>query len=311
MKTTSPTHFFIIGSAKCGTTTLHHWLEQHPKICMSRPKEPAFFERDYKKGLGYYRDSCFSHYAGEPFAGEARHRNLFLRYVPKRIAESYPDAALIAVVRNPVSRAFSHFLHRKRHGQEDQTFEEALEEDFRRMEREKHLSDEELEAIHIRDLSDMGANRTHRTYVDTGHYAEQLERYHALFGKDRVKVFLTEDLRDAPERVYREMLSQISPNLQHVPVKLSRENANPGRLLRMGDRLMHQQSGLHAVTRILFPKPLRSALKGFIKRTEKALPVSIEEEMRPETRERLIEHYRSHNRRLEEILGRDLSSWDR
>jgi len=310
MKTGRPEHFFIVGAAKCGTTTLHRWLEQHPDICMSRPKEPPFFERDYAKGLDFYRESCFAHYGGERFAGEARHRNMFLRYVPKRMAESYPEAALIAVVRNPVSRAFSHFLHRRRHGQEQATFEEAIEADFVRIEREKSLSDEQLEARHVQDLDPRGAGVRHRTYIDTGYYADQLERILALFPRERVKVFLTEDLQVDPERVFRETLQVISPHLDPMPVTLSRENANPGRLLGSVHRLLLQRRGLRRLARQLVSKPLRGSLKEAVRMVEKALPFSLEEEMTPETRRRLVEHYREHNCRLAELLGRDLSHWD-
>ncbi len=77
--------FFVLGAAKCGTTSLHDYLAQHSDICMSSPKEPFYFEAEQLRGAGWYRSRYFAHWRGEPIVGESRHRNLYLPWVPERI----------------------------------------------------------------------------------------------------------------------------------------------------------------------------------------------------------------------------------
>ena len=310
METESPSHFFILGAAKCGTTSLYHLLDQHPEICMSKPKEPTFLERDYHQGLGHYHKTCFAHYQGQPFAGEARHRNLYLKYVPKRIAEMFPNAALFAILRNPVERAFSHYLHRRRHGQEKLSFEDALEEDAARIERERGISDDDLERIHCRDLSEFGSTTNRRTYLDTGYYALQLKRYEDCFGGRKVKVFLTEDLHKDPAGVYRSMLQAISSNLKPVHVDHRPQNENPGSWVALGERLGRRVPALETLSRSLVPKTWRPKLRSVVKRAERWVSVEGGLKMRPQTRGMLIDHYREHNHALAGMLGRDLSGWE-
>jgi hypothetical protein len=100
-------NFFILGSAKCGSTTLYEHLGQHPDVFFSTPKEPIFFEAEYEKGFDYYWDTYFAAWDGQAAIGEARHRNLFLPYVAPRVHAACPDARLIVIVRNPVDRAYS------------------------------------------------------------------------------------------------------------------------------------------------------------------------------------------------------------
>jgi hypothetical protein len=87
--------FFILGAAKCGTTSLHGYFGQHPEICVSEPKEPLYFESEYERGVSYYFNRYFGHWSGEPIVGDARHRNLYLPYVPDRIFRYNPSARLI------------------------------------------------------------------------------------------------------------------------------------------------------------------------------------------------------------------------
>lgn len=91
--------FFILGAAKCGTTSLHAWLDFHPDILMSDPKEPFFFEAEYERGREYYRETYFKHWQGQPLTGDARHRNLYFSYIPERIRELNPAARFIILLR--------------------------------------------------------------------------------------------------------------------------------------------------------------------------------------------------------------------
>ncbi|MBA2713836.1 MAG: sulfotransferase, partial [Rubrobacteraceae bacterium] len=188
-------NFLIIGAMKAGTTALYSYLEQHPEVYMSPVKEPNFFcfegetldfrapqdqegiNRTSVTHIDDYR-ALFRGVRGEAAVGEASHWYLYHPKAPERIRRHVPDARLIAVLRDPVERAYSQFLHFVRDGQEPLTvFAQALGEEERRM----------------RDHWAFGR------YASRGFYYSQLRRYYDLFDRSRIKVYLYEDLKaDAP-----------------------------------------------------------------------------------------------------------------
>ena len=128
-------NFLIIGAMKSGTTALYYYLEQHPQVYMSPVKEPNFFcseensDGDFATRLGAYQD-LFRDVSGEKAIGEASHCYLYEPEAAARIQEYITDAKLIAVLRDPVDRAYSHFLHMVRNGSEPLTdFALALREE--------------------------------------------------------------------------------------------------------------------------------------------------------------------------------------
>jgi hypothetical protein len=102
------TDFIGIGAAKCGTTWLHHCLEEHPEICMPSPKkEPGFYDNHWEDWT-YYK-SLFSHREKEKVTGEFTPGYLTAVGVSERIAQVNPEAKIIFIVRNPIERAYSHY----------------------------------------------------------------------------------------------------------------------------------------------------------------------------------------------------------
>lgn len=123
---TLPT-FFVIGAPKCGTTSLHHYLDQHPAIEMSRVKEPQVFaEPDCEARLGAY-DELFA--GAAPVRGESSAvYSQFPRWpdVPRRIREHVPAARFLYLVRDPVERAVAHYAQHVADGKERRSLDEAL-----------------------------------------------------------------------------------------------------------------------------------------------------------------------------------------
>src|SRR3972149_6925354 len=128
-------NFLVLGAAKAGTTSLCHYLAQHPDVFIPEVKEPIFFDAEYERGLDYYWKKYFSRWSGQPAVGEGRVFNLYLPFVPPRIRESIPGAKLIAVLRNPVERAYSHWWHRFSYRDEILPFHEAIRENLSRIAR--------------------------------------------------------------------------------------------------------------------------------------------------------------------------------
>ncbi len=122
-------NFLIVGAMKCGTTALYYYLEQHPQIFMSPVKEPNFFCFEGREGLdsgnsitdiAAYR-GLFRGVSSERAIGEASHCYLYEPRAVERIKHYTPDARLIAILRSPIERAYSHFLHAVRNGTECQS----------------------------------------------------------------------------------------------------------------------------------------------------------------------------------------------
>jgi hypothetical protein len=77
--------FLILGGAKCGTSSIRYYMDQHPEVFFSTPKEPIFFEAEYERGLDFYWQKYFQGWNGECAVGEARVYNLYLPYVVDHI----------------------------------------------------------------------------------------------------------------------------------------------------------------------------------------------------------------------------------
>ena len=191
-------NFFIPGAAKCGSSALNFYLSQHPQFAMARPKEPPFFSAQYEQGLRFYETTYFSHWKGERFVGDAAHRNLYLPYVPNRILHSIPHAKFIVLLRNPVERAYSHYWHDFTHNVRDLSFEDCLELDLCRMEQGCKF---ETPESYLSVLDDTFEMPNHPTLLDTAHYAEQIQHYWDLFGRDSMHIALFEDLASDTIRV--------------------------------------------------------------------------------------------------------------
>ena len=113
--------FFIVGAPKAGTTSLYHYLNEHPEISMSSQKEPDYFsDADIQnEGMYYGKNridtikkyhSLFDDNSESKLKGEASVSYLFYKNVPQKIKAYNPDSKIIIMLRNPIERAFSHYL---------------------------------------------------------------------------------------------------------------------------------------------------------------------------------------------------------
>lgn len=190
--------FIIIGAQKSGTTSLFNYLSQHPQVRPSFTKEVHFFDggKDpsidtYAKGIDWYR-AHFPLHANkghEVITGEASPLYLFNPYAPERIARDLPGVKLIALLRNPVHRAISHYYHEKRKNREPLPILDAFDA-------EKNRIRSVLKQQNYKNLSYINY-----TYLKRGHYAEQLERYLNLFSRNRILILKSEDFFSQPTAI--------------------------------------------------------------------------------------------------------------
>jgi hypothetical protein len=188
--------FLILGAQKAGTTALYAYLRWHPDITGPSFKEVSYFDRHYAQGERWYR----AHLPLRPqgLVGEASPSYLFHPLAHERVAELLPDARLIALLRNPVERAFSHYQHEVDLGREPLSFEEAIEQEDERMHGE-------LERMRSEPAYFSYAWWNY-TYLARGRYAEQLERWYSSFPREQLLVLLTDELSDDAGGTYRRVL---------------------------------------------------------------------------------------------------------
>ncbi len=202
---TAPLHawpdFIIVGAQRAGSTSLHACLMQHPQIVSAAGKELHFFDLNYGRGASWYRlqfpRRC--RLAGNRITGEATPYYLFHPRVPGRIHRLLPGVKLIALLRNPVDRAVSHFLHETRRKRETLPFDQALRVEAARLEPELRMMEAD-EFYH--------SEAHHRfAYQARGLYAEQLERYFRFFPRDQILALCSEEFFADPGRTLKDVFA--------------------------------------------------------------------------------------------------------
>jgi hypothetical protein len=225
--------YLIIGAQRAGTTSLHRYLVQHPGVrTMLRTKGVHFFDTAYGRGMSWYASRFPTKLTAwwvarrhdvELRTGEASPYYLFHPLVPDRVAEHLPQVKLIALLRDPVGRAYSHYQHEVARGFETLSFEEAVEAEPVRLagETERMLADPRYHSF----------AHQHHSYLARGRYAEQLERWRARFDDRQLLVLSSERFFAEPEPTFRRVLDflELPP---FTPDAFEKHNAHDYR--RMG-----------------------------------------------------------------------------
>jgi hypothetical protein len=298
-------NFLIIGAAKAGTNALYHYLRQHPQVYMSPWKEPKFFAFESEADLGFRaangRDApvnasvildqaeyeeLFDDASDELARGEASTHYLYVEKSPARIKALIPDARLIAVLRNPVDRAFSSYQHLVRDDLEPLDFGAALDAEPQRI------------AEHYAYLY---------RYTDLGFYSEQLDRYEKSFPESQLCVLLYDDLRSDPEGTCRRIFSFLGVDEHFVPDMSGEYNRSGVPKNRVMHRVLNPSAPMK---RRLWNVTPRFARERLLDAQTKMVNRNLQRQTMPEPeRDRLRDVFREEVGRLETRLGRDLSHW--
>jgi hypothetical protein len=185
----------VIGAQRSGTTSLFNYLAQHPDVLPPLGKEIHYFDLHYARGVRWYRGRFpFSHrLRGPALTLDASPYYLFHPLAPERAARLLPDVKLVAVLRNPVDRALSHYQHEVRDGRESLSFPEAIDREPDRLAGEEER---------LRRDSDYYSHNHHRyAYARRGLYLEQLRRWVRHFPRSRLLVVQSEQLFREPAAV--------------------------------------------------------------------------------------------------------------
>jgi hypothetical protein len=278
-------NFFIIGAIRAGTTSIYHYLKQHPEVYMSPIKDTDFFVHE-GKNIDDYR-ALFQGFSGEKAIGDVSSRYLYSPQAAERIKYYTPEAKLIAILRNPVERAYSHYYMHVRERRERRTFIEAI--------------DDEKKQVRNNNLS-FGQRR----YVNLGFYHRHLLPYFDLFDRRQIAIYLFEELKADAKGLMRNIFQFLDVADEFVPdvsIQYHVSGIPKTKILRpllwkspvitaLG---WHLPSWLHH-TALAFREILRSRQL-------------VKPPLSPEIRSSLVFEYREDILLLQELIQKDLSKW--
>ena len=295
--------FFVVGAPKAGTTALFHWLNDHPDVFLPVVKEPAYFtysgkpatpkngpyDPDYVRQIAQDSGAYAALYdaAGSRLTGDISPIYLIDENAAERIAAVRPDARIIVLLRDPVDRAFSQFLHHVRDSLETcETFDDALD----------------MEAQRLRDGWSWGHG-----YATHGHYAAQIERYLLCFPREQILFLEFQELQLEPEVCWRRICSHLA--LEHKSlVRNERVNATAGLTQvprRPGiSRHLRHSGTLQTRLKRFVPKSSRAWLRKLLEGRGRPVPV-----LSTETKRSLAGRYRDERTKIEEQTGLSLNHW--
>jgi len=309
-------NFFVAGAPKAGTTSLYGYLEQHPQVFMCPLKEPNYFaselrlenftgegrvtiarevralarylhaERREKRFGGLVTSwddyvSLFREASNELAIGEATPVYLWSPTAPRNIAARIPHAKIIVILRNPIDRAFSQYLHMVSVGYTRRSFTQEIR---------ASLIQRPVNAAPCWPL------------LEFGRYLEQIRRYCDAFPRSQIHISLYEDLAYAPGALLADLFSFLGVDPAFTP-SVSHHDLQPQvPKLRVAAYYLKKWQ-VWPYLRKLAPQPLGPRIRALLVRSRNSLM------MEPEDRAFLTDYYREEIEKLAGLLGRDLASW--
>ncbi len=288
--------FLVVGIEKAGTTSIYQYLNQHPQVYMSPVKETNFLERDWEnfqgkpnpKRIDTWEKYCnlFNNVQDEIAIGEVSPNYLFhYKSSSERIIKYVPDVKMIAILRNPVDRAYSDYL--------------------------MHLRDS-INVEKVRSLTEQVKFHADTSFtIKKGFYYTPVKYYFDTFGKERVKIYLYNDLSEDSLAMMQDMYQFIGVNSNFTPDTSQRQqvaavpkNQSLNNLIKTKNPVRSAVSSvLRAVIPLEMRQKLRSGLINLNSGGKELQPLSSEE------RKILADFYHEDILKLQDLIQRDLSCW--
>lgn len=287
-----PVDIAIVGVQKAATSSLQFYLGQHPQILTHSEKEFTFFLRDEEYNAGY-AGSFKKYFPGLYLEKKILIKNvgiIFWEEVIQRLYNHNPEAKLILVLRNPVSRAYSAYWFAKMQGYEtEDSFESALQPG------RKNIDDR--------------INKGMIAYLERGNYVSQIKMLYKYFSPQKVRIVLLEDLKENPSKLLKELFSFCEVDTSFDPVLYNKVNVASYSRLPWLSRMIKRPGILRKGIRNMLPEKVKNRLLSRIKKINRK--EFTPPEMNPETKLKLIQHFKPMIDELSTLLNRDLSHWCR
>lgn len=290
-----PIDFIGIGSAKSATTWIAQCLGEHPEVCMSEPKEPAFFTKaEFPKGFSWYAQ-CFEHCGSKRVRGEFSCAYLRKRGCAALIHEHYPNAKLIVCLRHPIERLRSGYYYHYTKG-----------------------ANSSIDPV--ADLWPQNPNIANER--SKSQYARLLSPYLERFPREQLLVLIYEDIKADPQAFMSRVYEYLGVDPTFVPpsltsksnitaknrVKVRGIHATYYRLTKLLRQNVVGRAVLHLI-RITKLNALSRALLRWNKRPAEQQASLEKEPLSPEQRRAFLEHFEPDIEAVEQLLGRRLEAW--
>jgi len=282
--------FFIVGAPKAGTTSLYHYLNEHLEVEMSSQKEPDYFSDDALQEQGMYygknRIDTLDKYNNlfvNPQAklrGEGSVSYFFYYDVPNKIKKYNPDSKIIIMLRNPIDRAFSHYLMDYRLGLVSESFEDIVK----------------------KNSNHKYAHLFYQQYIQVGEYANQLKRYLNVFNRENILLIDYEDFKKDVAGVVNKTYLFLGVNDDFQPNLNKKHNTYSMPKNRI-IRYIYSFVPLRNLLTSIFSKEMIKSTRNFLFKSDKK-PI-----MQVETRLFLKKHFEKDVNELSELLNKDYTKW--
>ena len=289
-------NFMCIGAAKSGTTTLFEILKQHPNIYVPLFKEPRFFDfnESYNKGIDWYSDTYYSNVKEEYTIGDFTPSYFFNKDTPQRIYKHLNNnIKFIVILRNPVDRAYSHYLHTLRDEREKLTFKDAIKKEQSRMIKYEQKMDY--------------VNILRHSYISQGMYGKLLQRYLEHYKLEHFLILHFEEdfLLNRKKTIKRVFEFLEIPNNDNININILANKASKARFKTI-KKLMQKKGLWRNSLKNIIPHQIIQIVKNNIQKynTVEYNPPKLKAEYRKFLME---EHFNSDILILESIIKRKMN----
>lgn len=282
--------FFVVGAQKAGTTSLHDRLVKHPNVCLPKLKETQFFafEEKFSRGFDWYC-AQFPDCHQDQIMGEICPDYMYFERAAERMRSCVEFPKLIFIFREPLKRAYSHYLMSVRQGFESLSFDDALKKEDER-------------------LAHNDSSVIYHSYMARGAYAEQVERYLAVFPSAEYLFIKFEDLTDngcIGRKTFFDICDFLGlPQLDTHIVVHSNPASRP-RSMWLRDKL-YGQSLVKRVLGKLLPEHMKEKLAVTLDRwNQRKIGIKEKTEVSP----RFVQRAMLETQKIQTLTGLDLNLW--
>ena len=291
-------NFIIIGAQKAATTSLYTYLRQHPEIFMTKVKEPMFFNNYKQKNTFFLKGrkiarnktleeykSLFDNVKNEKAIGEASPAYIYNKKATTLIKKEIPNVKIIAILRQPVERAYSNFLHTRRAGREPlDDFEKTFVVENERI--NKHWSP----LYH---------------YKSKGFYFKQLQRYFDVFPKENIRILLFEDVIKNPILITKEIFKFLNVDVNFTPKTFRKMNVS-GTPKGIFGWIIMKLRFYNLLPNIQLNKYLPDFIISLLFKSAYSKPKKLNENLKKKLTDK---YYKTDILQLEKLIEKDLSHW--